>query len=415
VHDYAITNFSQYTYGGTVTFAVYGTGKLTLGLNTGNACASGYSTSLNKIGPGVLQLTGVNTNITGAMNLYRGVLRIDSTNALPSGRLSLAGVLELGCDFERGWGNGAGQVCPLADGTSTYGASCGFSTYGGNHYVNLSGGTAIVWNGTASRSLASINAKLLLSTPGSDSTIDFRNPIDLNANPQTVDVADGSAAVDALLSGALLNGGLTKVGAGTLALTANNSYTQGTVVGAGTLLVNNTAGSGTGTGAVTVVAGATFGGGGVIVPGASNQVWIAGTLAPGAGSAVTGTVLTIDLVGQSNRVKFAPGGALAFKCGAAGSADRVKLLSFGSGKLTMATNTVVDVSNASRMPDGTFTLMEFYSDGGATLTDSGKPLSGFVLGTNVLAAYPKSWLDYTQRGKIVLTATKGGGVMVTVW
>jgi len=57
---------------------------------------------------------------------------------------------------------------------------------------------------------------------------------------------------------------LAKGGSGTWTVSGNNSYTGGTSVNAGKLLVNNTAGSGTGTGSVTVAASALLGGNGTI-------------------------------------------------------------------------------------------------------------------------------------------------------
>jgi autotransporter-associated beta strand protein len=57
--------------------------------------------------------------------------------------------------------------------------------------------------------------------------------------------------------------GLAKSGAGTWVLTGANSYTKGTTISGGTLLINNTTDSGTGTGAVSVSAG-TLGGTGSI-------------------------------------------------------------------------------------------------------------------------------------------------------
>jgi len=63
--------------------------------------------------------------------------------------------------------------------------------------------------------------------------------------------------------GTSAGGSLTKVGTGNLTLTTANSYTGGTIVNEGILLVNNTIGSATGTGAVQVMAG-TLGGSGII-------------------------------------------------------------------------------------------------------------------------------------------------------
>jgi hypothetical protein len=75
---------------------------------------------------------------------------------------------------------------------------------------------------------------------------------------------------------------LTKLGAGTLVLTGDNSYWNRTTVSAGTLLVNNTTGSGTGPSPVTVD-GATAVLGGTGTVGGLIDVQNNGTLAPGDG------------------------------------------------------------------------------------------------------------------------------------
>lgn len=79
------------------------------------------------------------------------------------------------------------------------------------------------------------------------------------------------------------------VAGGIVKFTAANTYTGGTTVQSGTLLVNNTSGSGTGTGAVTVNSGGTLGGSGFINTGANN-VTVGGTIAPGSAANTIGTL-----------------------------------------------------------------------------------------------------------------------------
>ena len=91
--------------------------------------------------------------------------------------------------------------------------------------------------------------------------------------------AAGTSTVN--LSGAIANagasevGGLTKMGSGTVVLSGINTYTSGTYVADGKLLVN---GANNGTGAVTVATDGTLGGTGTIAA----PVTVFGTLAPGA-------------------------------------------------------------------------------------------------------------------------------------
>jgi len=80
--------------------------------------------------------------------------------------------------------------------------------------------------------------------------------------------------------------------AGALKLNGANTYSGGTTVNAGTLLINNTSGSGTGTGSVTVNnAGTVLGGPGFINAGANNVAINSGaTIAPGAAANTVGTL-----------------------------------------------------------------------------------------------------------------------------
>ncbi|BCU77857.1 hypothetical protein llg_25720 [Luteolibacter sp. LG18] len=107
-------------------------------------------------------------------------------------------------------------------------------------------------------------------------------------------VADvtGSSATDLTISAALRNqsgdfanaaGGLTKSGAGTMALTGANTYTGATTVSAGTLLVDGSTAAGS---AVSVAASGTLGGTGTV----GGAVTAAGKIAPG--DTGTGTLTT---------------------------------------------------------------------------------------------------------------------------
>ena len=96
----------------------------------------------------------------------------------------------------------------------------------------------------------------------------------------------GSNNLSTTFSGVIEDGGfggsLTKIGNGTLVLSGENTYSGGTTIQGGKLLINNTTGSGTGSGPVQVNAGQ-LGGSGVI----SGDVTIGdashrrGTLSPG--------------------------------------------------------------------------------------------------------------------------------------
>ncbi|WP_081722090.1 autotransporter-associated beta strand repeat-containing protein [Geminisphaera colitermitum] len=129
------------------------------------------------------------------------------------------------------------------------------------------------------------------------------------------------AAGEKTFAGKIINGGtgttltLEKNGAGTQILSGNtNTYSGGTTIDKGSLLVANTSGSGVGTGAVAVKNDATFGGTGIVALAAGNAITVesGGTLLGGDGASLTG-VLTIanDVTlqtGSTIRLTFGAGG-----------------------------------------------------------------------------------------------------------
>jgi autotransporter-associated beta strand protein len=128
------------------------------------------------------------------------------------------------------------------------------------------------------------------------------------AGPATLtvnnDATDGNADytfAGVLRDGTVEEGGgvlsLTKTGSKTLTLTGASTYSGGTIVSGGKLLINNTTGSGTGTGSVTVNTGATLGGTGTIT--GAIIVNAGGHLAPGASVGILNAGTTVTMAADS--------------------------------------------------------------------------------------------------------------------
>jgi autotransporter-associated beta strand protein len=218
----------------------------------------GAGGGITKIGDGILALNGANT-YDGATDVQGGMLRLNNAAALGSGNLKVSGgVVGLGAaDFTLGIGTGAGQV--------QWAGNAGFAAFGANRALNFGGAGALLTWQTANFGTTgtSGNAIIILSHATSDATIDFQNALSLGTGTvtRTVQVENGSAAVDARISGVISSATgtqtLLKTGRGTLELTAANTYAGATQVVGGTLLISST-GSLAGSSVVTVAGGAHF-------------------------------------------------------------------------------------------------------------------------------------------------------------
>lgn len=128
-----------------------------------------------------------------------------------------------------GLGNGD-LTLPLGTGAGQFQISgnAGFFAAGANRNVNLDGGAPLVW-GTAPFGVGT----LILALSNADATLNFQNALDLGSATRTVQVDNGSAAIDAQLSGALTGTGkLVKSGAGTLVLSnSGNTFSGGLEIG----------------------------------------------------------------------------------------------------------------------------------------------------------------------------------------
>ena len=192
----------------------------------------------------------------------------------------------------------------------------------------------------------------------------------------TFDVADatGDAAADLTVSTELENGdsgsaALIKGGFGTMNLTFPNSFSGGTTVSAGTLLVNNATGSGTGPGSVTVATGATLGGAGTVGDGVAVSVSIGGKLSPGNSA---GTLTFALGTGTLDLTNAATSGFGSFEFELGTTSDLIRLT---SGGLNIGTGVL-------EFDDFLFTLLGGFDNGDYLLFDSTVGIVG-SLGANV--------------------------------
>ncbi|MGL5019271.1 MAG: beta strand repeat-containing protein [Luteolibacter sp.] len=146
--------------------------------------------------------------------------------------------------------------------------------------------------------------------------------IALGGGARTFDVADAvaGAGTDLLVSSAIINtaGGISKTGAGTMVLTAANSYTGATAVNAGTLRINGSTAAGS---AVTVAGAAALGGDGTVGGSATfnNSSIFAWNLSVTTPASTVSATVADTLVVNGNLVDGGTGGGSVFKILLAGS------------------------------------------------------------------------------------------------
>ncbi|HVJ45989.1 MAG TPA: autotransporter-associated beta strand repeat-containing protein, partial [Luteolibacter sp.] len=291
---------------------------LNLGVNWGN------SVHMLVGGTGFTNYTGTGLGMSSGSDLVvdGGVFRVAADQNMAgyvgAARINDA-VFEIGADLNGVTaGDFSGNIANFRL-TGNAGLSAYTAVDGGVRDVGFT--TDLTWGSNNFLTNASDNTDgdyaLLLSSVRSNATINLTTNINLNGRHRTVDVANGSAAVDARLSGNLTGGlssGLTKAGTGTLSLTGTNTYQGGTRVDAGKLIVG-----GGGINATTSLhvrnSSVEIAASGVINDAAAVTLENGIMIANGGGVSETMGALTIigdnqlNLIGVGNAIRFADSSA----------------------------------------------------------------------------------------------------------
>ena len=334
-----------------------GTSMSITSLLTGDA-----SSTLTKDSTGTLNLSGNNTGYAGAISVYNGILNAQSSNAL--GATSGTTTVRAGATVQV-LGNSLNIPEPITingDGVATNQGAI----------RNPSGNNS--WSG-----LITLGADARIVTTGSastDSLIIITGGINTGNFTLTADATKGMR-IDGVVTG---NGGITKIGNDTLAITGTNNYTGATIVNNGAISVRNIAAFGGTGGATTVNTGA--------------AVYIVG-----AGFNIAEPFVLNSLgVSNANGAIWIPSSSGATTL---------------SGLITTSAASRINNDGASLLTIGTAGIT---NTGGLTLGvngTGGMTVTGIIAGTN--ASTSNLTKDGTGAGKLILTTanTYAGTTSIT--
>jgi autotransporter-associated beta strand protein len=356
-------------------------GDSTIFINEGSAAStsvggtffSGYSTAgnaviINHAGGGIAFLYG---NSTAGHGTFTNNGSTDSgieggfTNFLDNSTAGNATFTSNGGTVDGAGGGGvdfqhdasAGEAVLIANGGSGGGAGGSISF---NH-TSLGGTAVIKLFGNGHLDISSHEAPGLIvgSIEGNGNV--FLGDLNLSVGNNNLETTFSGLVQDGGFVGNV-GGSLTKIGTAPLTLSGANTYTGGTEVKSGNLLVNNISGSGIGSGSVVVWNAAILGGNGTIQLGNGAILTNNGTIAPGGSPGQFNINGDIQLTYSSN---------LSFEIGGTTPATQYDVLNkTDAGALTLNGKLTVTLINGfTPQPSDTFTVVTTQTTLGRAFTN----------------------------------------------
>jgi fibronectin-binding autotransporter adhesin len=376
------------------------------GSNTGNNTfaggindGAGYAPRLTKAGAGRWILSNTNNSYTGTTTINGGTLSINSITNVGAGASAV------------------GAPTTVANGTIAIGSG---GTAGTLQYTGGAATTDRVIN------LAGSTGGAILDQSGTGLlkfTSDFTATV---AGTKTLTL-QGSTAGTGEIAGAIVNGSgttaLAKAGTGTWTLSGTSSFTGGTTVSAGTLVLGHATDTLANTGAVTV------NGTGVLSIGGNSDTVGAVTLAGGSITGTGGTLTGTSYAVQSGSVSAKLGGAVTLTKTTAGTVTLSGANTYtggtivNAGNLTLAfgggASNIISPSSALTMGGGTLQLTGTGTQTFNGLSTTASTNSAIVLGADqtltlgaLTSAGAGSYLNFNTTAGGANGATVGSGIVV---
>ena len=415
----SITNTIRAASSGVVSIQLAGNGAglvtMSGAIETGNG---GRDYALVKSGSGTFALTGANTygggttidggrlvvnNAaslgTGGLRINNGILQVmathNSANAIALGDANSTVDIDAGQTFTTtGFINGAGALNKTGSGTMVISGGTNYS--GGTNVaageLRLGASDRLLDTGSVTISGGTFNLAGFSDTVG---TVTLQSGSIIGTGTLTSSsYLLQSGSVSTILAG---TGGMTKSSAGTLTLSGANTYTGGTTINAGTVIVNNAASLGSITGGLTLNAGTWQVASGFTTTRAVTLGSNASTISVDSGQVLNISTNGIAGTGTLNK---AGTGTLVLSSGSTYTGGT----NVQAGILRLGASHRLHDSGAVTVSGGTFDLLTYNETVGAVTL-----VNGSITGTGTLTSSSGGFS--LQNGSV--TASLGGNVAVT--